>query len=59
MEKLGFKYYKDTENTDYNGNICKQIALFLNNDNKVWYTFYINLEILYNKIYLRIYYNYQ
>ena len=35
LEKLGFKYYKDTENTDYNGNICKQIASFLNNDIKV------------------------
>ena len=40
LEKLGFKYYKDTENTDYNGNICKQIALFLNNDIKVWYAFH-------------------
>ena len=29
LEKLGFKYYKDTENTDYNGNICKQIAIFI------------------------------
>ena len=35
LEKLSFKYFKDTENTDYNGNICKQIALFLNNNNKV------------------------
>ena len=35
LEKLGFKYYKDMENIDYEKNKCKIIAMVLNKEDKI------------------------
>ena len=35
LEKLGFKYYKDMENIDYENNKCKIIAMVLNKEDKI------------------------